>query len=397
MSEVADVLVIGLGAMGAAAAYQLAKRGVSVIGIDRFAPPHNRGSSHGATRITRQAIGEGAAYVPLALRSHEIWRELESETGEHLLLQCGFLTIDDTAGKAIMHGKPCFVQRTAEMAQQFGIAHEQLSPAEAMNRFPAFALRGSEDIYYEPGGGLVYAERCIAAQLARASELGARLRVNEPVLSLHSQGDHVSIRTGVGEYWASQVVVAAGGWTPGLVGQPLSRLQLLRQTLHWFEPTEAHLYSTERFPTFTWAHGLGAEDSFYGFPLVPDSVPGVKLATEQFSEIITSPEAMDRIVTEAENDSFYRTHAQGRLLSLSDRVESSSACFYTNAPDGDFVVDHLVDNERVTIVSACSGHGFKHSAALGAHVSAVLTGNEACIVDFALSRPALSPAQQEVL
>lgn len=394
MSDSADVIVVGLGAMGAAILYQLARRGVRAIGIDRFAPPHDRGSSHGETRLTRQAIGEGAVYVPLALRSHAIWRELEEATGETLLLECGYLAIDDTGGRAPMHGKPRFVARTVEMARRFGIAHEELTPAEAMRRFPAFALKGSEDVYFEPGGGLIYAERCIAAQLGQARTLGARIFLDEPVTAIdHSRGG-VRIETQRRSITGDRVVIAAGGWTPGLVGTPLARLAILRQTLHWFEPVDPAAFSASRFPTFTWAHGMSAEDCFYGFPIAPGGLPGVKLATEQFSHASPTPEAIDRHVSAAEDGAIYRRHVAGRLLGLRPTAIRNEPCFYVNAADGDFVVDSLPDAPRVTIVSACSGHGFKHSAGLGDHLAGVLTGAETPIADFALDRPALrSPAR----
>lgn len=386
---VADVIVVGLGAMGAAAAYQLARRGLDVIGIDRFAPPHDRGSSHGETRITRQAIGEGAAYVPLALRSQRIWRQLEEETGERLMLSCGFLAIDDTDGQALMHGKPDFVTRTAQMAERFGIEHELPTVDEARSRHPALRLRGSEQIYYEPGGGLVYAERCIAAQLLRARDLGARIHLNEPVGAIRPGPRGVEVETSAGRYAAGHVVLAAGGWTPGLVGRPLAAMRLLRQTLHWFEPERPEFYHPDRFPTFTWAHGLTEEDTFYGFPMAPDATPGVKLATEQFSRAIATPEALDRQVHTREDRAMYDTHAAHRLAGLLPRTVAARACFYTNAPDGEFVIGSSPESDRLTIVSACSGHGFKHSAGLGAHVAGLLAGEEGGVPEFALDRDAL--------
>ena len=396
MSESADVIVIGLGAMGAATLYQLARRGVRAIGIDRFAPPHDRGSSHGETRLTRQAIGEGEAYVPLALRSHAIWRELEEATGSTLLLECGYLAIDDTAGRAPMHGKPRFVERTAEMAHRFGIAHERLSPDEAMKRFPQFRLTGSEDVYFEPGGGLVYAERCIAAQLEQARQSGARLFLDEPVTAIVQEKTGVRIDTATRTLTGGQVVIAAGGWTPGLVGAPLAGLAILRQTLHWFDPIDAACFSADRFPTFTWAHGMTAEDCFYGFPIPPGSLTGVKLATEQFSHASATPEAIDRHVSHAEDMAMHDRHVAGRLVGLGALPSQNKACFYVNAPDGDFVVDRMEDNPLITIVSACSGHGFKHSAGLGDHLAGLLLGDAPPITDFAIGRSALRPRQAEL-
>jgi sarcosine oxidase len=391
MTETADVIVIGLGAMGAAALHQLARRGARVIGIDRFAPPHDSGSSHGETRITRQAIGEGEIYVPLVLRSHEIWRELEAETGEQLLLECGFVAIDSSGGQAVMHGKNGFAERTERAAERFGIAHEVLSPDELMHRFPGFTLRGDERVYYEPGGGLVYPERCIAAQLKRATALGARLQLNEAVQAIVPVSGGVRVTTSRGAYDAGHVVVAAGGWTPALIGSPLRRLQLLRQVLHWFVPDRPDHYEAGRFPTFIWAHGVAPEDSFYGFPIAPGATPGVKLATEQFSTEMGAPHDLDRTVTAAEVEAMHVDHADGRLVGLSRSALRSAACFYTNAPDGDFAIDHRPDSDRILVVSACSGHGFKHSAGIGEHVARVLDGEDSLRPAFALDRPALEP------
>lgn len=389
-NNTADVVVVGLGAMGAATLYQLARRGVRAVGIDRYHPPHDRGSSHGETRITRQAIGEGAAYVPLALEAQDIWRALEAETGARLLLECGFLAIDETGGRAIMHGKPGFFDRTLEMARRFDIAHEILTPTETMRRFPAFTLRGGEQVYYEPGGGLVYAERCIATQLSLARALGARTRLNETVRAIRPTRDGVVVETGAARLHADHVVLAAGGWTPGLVGTPLANVRLLRQTLHWFAPAEPALFAADRFPTFTWAHGLAPEDSFYGFPMIPDGTAGVKIAGEQFLTAIDAPEKLARTVTRDEDCATYARHAAGRVTGLTGGTVAARACLYTNAPDGEFIIDRAPDDPRMLVVSACSGHGFKHSAAVGRHVADILTGGGPHIPEFGLDRRALA-------
>ena len=174
MNERVDFLVIGLGAMGSAALFQLAKRGAKALGIDRGAPPHALGSSHGETRVTRQALGEGSEYVPLVLDSHRIWRELESETGESLFNACGVLLIAQGTGEAVHHGKPDFLARTIKTAREFHIPHEVLDGEQVAKRFPQFLnLAGNEQAYYEPGGGYVFPERCIKAQLKCAAQLGA--------------------------------------------------------------------------------------------------------------------------------------------------------------------------------------------------------------------------------
>ena len=384
--EHAEVIVVGLGAVGSATLYQLARRGVRAIGIDRFRPPHDQGSSHGETRITRLGVGEGEAYVPLAVRSHAIWRELEAETGLALLLACGFALIDSSRGSSVMHGKAGFAERTFAAARRFGIAHERLTATELESRFPAFILDGDEQIYFEPGGGLVYPERCIAAQLERARALGAVVRENEPVRHLRPQGSGVAVVTDNACLQADRVVVAAGGWTPALVRGPFARLRLLRQVLHWIQPKDPELFSPAAFPTFIWTHGPRVVDTFYGFPLVSTGTAGVKMATEQYAIAIDDPGALERRVHPAEFTALLEDHVHGRVGGLSDRAVGSEACFYTSAEDGDFVIGHASDSDRVLVASACSGHGFKHSAAMGEHLAKVSIGVEPLTTRFSAAR-----------
>ena len=163
-----DTIVVGLGAMGSATLLQLARRGQRVLGLDRHDPPHAWGSTHGDTRITRVGIGEGEDYVPLVQRSHQIWREIEAETGADLLTQCGALILAPGSSTAVVHGKANFVRRTIAAAERFGIPHEVLAPEDCTRRFPQFRLRGDEVVYHEPGGGYVRPERCVEAQLMLA-------------------------------------------------------------------------------------------------------------------------------------------------------------------------------------------------------------------------------------
>ncbi|QGN56496.1 N-methyl-L-tryptophan oxidase [Novosphingobium sp. Gsoil 351] len=377
--------------MGSAALYQLARAGVKAVGIDRFAPPHDRGSSHGETRITRCGVGEGEAYVPLAIRSHAIWRELEAETGTDLLLQCGFMAIDGAPG-AEFHGKPSFFECTRGGAERFGVAYEDLSIDEARRRFPQFHFRGDERLYYEPGGGLVYPERCIAVQLHVARALGAELCLNEQVLNIVPESAGVLVETDRQRVLADRVVLAAGGWTPALVGEALAPMRLLRQVLHWFALEEPAVYSADRFPTFIWAHGSGPQENFYGFPIAPGATGGLKVATEQYQCPLERPEAMDRNVVASESTAMFADHVAGRLRGARAETIKATACFYTQAPDSDFVIDCHPMSERIAVVSACSGHGFKHSAAVGELVAAWIGQGSAPPKDFALRRAGMGAA-----
>lgn len=370
--KTADVIVVGLGAVGAAAAYQLARRGVSVLGIDRYAPPHDQGSSHGETRVTREATGEGAQYVPFVQRSHAIWRELEAETGEVLFKLCGFLAIDGSAGAALRHGKSGFFDGTVTIAEQFGIPYGLPTHDDIRRCYPAFRMIGDERLFFEPGAGIVYPEKAISVQLRLAARHGARLLTNTPVQSIVQMGDGVAVQAGGDVYHASRALVCAGAWTPGLAGEP--QLRLLRQTLHWFETSSDRLPQPD-LPTFLWLDGPDAEDSFYGFPRL-DGKPVVKLATEQFTTASATPEAIKRAVPHGESEAMYRRYVAGRLLGVTSAVRRAAACIYTHAEGGRFLIDHSLHSDRIVIASACSGHGFKHSAAVGEHLAQVIRGDE---------------------
>jgi sarcosine oxidase len=386
MTEQADFVVVGLGAMGSAVLYQLAKRGAKAIGIDRFAPPHQMGSSHGETRITRQAVGEGGAYAPLVLNSHRIWRELEADTGEKLLNDCGVLVMGPGTGPTSHHGKPDFVKRSIEVAREFDIKHEVIDGAEVAHRFPQFlGVAGNEKAYFEPGGGYVLPERCINAQLTRARQLGARIRSRVEVRSI-SQHGNVRIETSDGTIEAGQVVVSAGSWTAPLLGAPFDRLLTVsRQVLHWYELEDLAAYGPNA-PVFIWMHGATDVDYFYGFPPLPGD-RRVKVATEQY-ETRTTADTVNREVERAESDAMYRKHVQGRLAGAKPRVAHAAACLYTVTPDRGFIIDRHPRQDRVFVISACSGHGFKHSAGIGNVVAERLTGgrNQVDLTPFSIAR-----------
>lgn len=382
MSNTADVIVIGLGAAGSAALYQLARAGISAIGIDRWKPPHAMGSSHGETRITRQAIGEGQVYVPLVLRSHEIWRELERETGQRLFEACGVLIIGAEGGAAMHHSRSGFVLNTIAAAQAHAIEHDILSIEETRARFPQFALSGDELVYFEPGGGFVYPERCIAAQLAMARKLGARMETGSQVTAITETPGGVTVQAGGATYHAGNVILAGGAWTPGLVGSNgLAPLTLRRQVLHWFAPERPQDFAVGTFPAFIWLHGNHPEDSFYGFP-IPDDLGHalVKVADENQSRAAADPDQLDRDVRPEEAAEMHRDHLVGRIPGLTLPQVRSAACLYTCAPDADFVIGPVDGMERITVVSACSGHGFKHSAAVGEHAVRLITEGPAAAI-----------------
>ncbi|MFJ2685010.1 N-methyl-L-tryptophan oxidase [Pseudomonas sp. NPDC087342] len=361
--ERCEVAVLGLGAMGAATAYQLAKSGVNVIGVDRYHPPHTQGSSHGDTRITRLSVGEGAAYLPIVRNSHRIWRELEALSGESLFEQCGVLVMTSSPDYDAQDATD-FTHRTLQLAHSNGIEHERLSAAQIRERFPQFSpVLDSAIGYFEPQGGYVRPERCIAVQLQLAEALGATLFKGETVTQITSDEQGVTVTTDQRTILADKVVISAGMWSRELLGQPFDRLlRVCRQKLFWFE-LEEHARFAPVSPTFILHHGPGDEDLHYGFPPLPGE-GSLKVATEQYSEA-SSPDTLDRTVSEAEAHEMFETQVRGKIAGVTSRVAKSSICAYTVTPDGDFIIDEHPHLKNTLVVSACSGHGFKHSAALG--------------------------------
>lgn len=375
-ATLADVAVVGLGAVGSAVAHHLAAGGARVIGIDRFHPPHGHGSSHGATRITRLAIGEGDEYVPIARRSHVLWRALEAETGETLMRTTGGLVIASAASDLLpYHGRTGFFRATVDAAERFGIDHERLSAAEIRHRFPAFLPADDERGYFEPEAGILLPERCVAAQLAAAAARGAALRYDTAVRAIEPEpggGGGVRIVAGDETIIAAEVVLAAGAWLPPMLPECLrGRFMVQRQVLHWFATDRPELWEPVRCPVFIWMHGQRGE-AFYGFPKA-DAQPGVKVATEQ-AEHATTAEGVAREVTAEETARTFATHAHGRLAGVRPESVHDATCLYTSTADGRFVIGRDPARPRLTIVSACSGHGFKHSAAVGEAVADGLLG-----------------------
>ncbi len=386
-----DVIVVGLGAMGSAASYQLTRLGATVLGIDQYTPPHQLGSTHGDTRITRLAVGEGLEYVPLVRRSHEIWRDIEEQTGDALLQQCGglLMAVPDGRGR---HGVSDFLGRTLAAANQYAVPHEALTASQLQTRFPQFELTGAEQGYYEPAAGFVRPEKCVEAQLRLAQRGGAELRFGERVTSYRDAGHGVTVTTPDGAYSAAKVIISAGPWVNELIPDLASRFTVYRQVLYWFALCDAAEYpSYADLPVFMWEFGAESDDFVYGFPMVDGPAGGVKVATESYGAA-TTPDAVTRDVSQQETAQMYERYVAGRLPGLSPRCVKARSCLYTVTADGRFVIDVHPIHPNVIVASPCSGHGFKHSAAIG-EVLAQLATTGVTGIDisaFGLHRPARS-------
>jgi sarcosine oxidase len=360
-----DTIVVGLGATGSAAVYQLAKRGNKVLGLDQFSPPHVNGSSHGESRIIRQAIGEGEEYVPLVLRSYELWREIEQETGRELLTITGGLTLESRNSEGVLHGRRDFLDQAIRCAEKFNVRHQILETADIRKRYPQFATT-DERAYFEYETGFLRPELCIETQLDLARKYGAAVQTDEFVVSIESDGSSaVTVKTSRGAYFAEKVVIAAGSWIARFLPPSYAQLfKVYRQVMYWFDIREdcGSTFAPPGFPIFIWIFGKGGEFGFYGFPSLDGTT--IKIAAEQFTAP-TDPDHVQRGVSREEEQAMYEDYVEGRLPSISDRCAAAASCFYTVSPDSNFVIDVHPDNDRIIIASPCSGHGFKHSAALG--------------------------------
>ena len=353
-----DVIVVGLGAMGSATAYQLARRGMRVLGLDRFTPPHAFGSSHGETRIIREAYFEHPVYVPMVQRAYELWRDLEKESGTTLLRETG----------GVMIGRPDseLVKGARHSAELHGLRHEMLTASEVRKRFPALHPENDMVAVWEPRAGVLFPEACISAHLAQAQRYGAELHYEEPMLRWKPEVEGFRMFTALGEYRGRQVVMTAGAWISSLF--PDLPLRIERQVLFWFDPAGAsEMFNSEHCPVHLWQ--FDGRRFFYGFPNLGN---GVKVAFHHGGEATT----VDAVRREIEPDEMEDIRsAMRRFLPAADgTLRASTVCMYTNTPDEHFLIDRHPGHPQMLIASACSGHGFKFAPVIGEILADLMEG-----------------------
>lgn len=364
-----DVIIAGLGAMGSAACYHLAKRGKKVLGIDQFHPPHTFGSSHGQTRIIREAYFEDPIYVPLVQHAYRLWDELERESGRQLFVQTGGLMIGAPDGVV--------VAGATRSAERHRLAHEVLSADEVRRRFPAFQPEEWMSAVWEPRAGILFPESCIDAHLEGAKRSGATIVAGERIHRWTAGNGRVQVSTGNGTHEAGQLIATAGAWMPKLFPELTLPLKVERQILMWFDPSDhPEWFDRERCPVYLWEYA--ANRFFYGFPNLGY---GVKVARHHEGES-ADPDGVRRDVASAEID--WMRGIVGRFLpSANGQFRSATVCLYTNMPDGHFLIDRHPERREVLIASPCSGHGFKFSSAIGS-VLADLVCDGTSAVDLSL-------------
>jgi sarcosine oxidase len=354
-----DVAVIGLGAIGSAALHHLAERGLRVVGIEQFTPGHDRGSSHGETRIIRLGYFEHPSYVPLVHAAIPLWRTLERDSGKALLEVTGVIEM----------GAPdsTLVAGTLQSAQTHGLRHEVLDAASVERRFPTFRLPPHFVGVFQPDGGILAAESAVAAQLALAIAADAEVRTNEAVRTIEPTTSGVRVVTDRETIAARHAVVAAGSWVKELLPNLPVPIRVTRQVVGWFEPADAPMFARERCPVFLIESGAGM---FYGFPAGPK--PGIKFAKHHHDDEVMDPSAGRRPMNDADENTL-RAALAVHVPTANGRLLDAQTCRYTMTPDGDFILDRLPGAPAIIVASPCSGHGFKFAPVIGEILADLVT------------------------
>jgi sarcosine oxidase len=372
MAERFDAIVIGLGGMGSAAAYHLARRGRRVLGLEQFDLLHERGSSHGLTRIIRLAYHEHPSYVPLLRRAYELWHELERAAGERLLITTGSVEGGPADGETF--------RGALHAAELHGIAHEVLDAAELRRRYPAYAgFDPATRAVYQPDGGFLLAERTIVAHVNGALAAGAELRYREGAGSWEATDDGVRVTTERATYEADRLVICAGPWARRLVPALGDLARPERQVLAWLQPLRPELFTPDRFPVFL----LDVEEgSYYGFPV--HDVPGFKLGWYHHFREPIDPDDPDRS-TRPDDEAALRRFVSRYFPDAAGPTLMLKACIFTNSPDEHFIIDRLPESPQVSIAAGFSGHGFKFCSVIG-EIMADLATDGATAHDIGLFR-----------
>jgi len=372
-----DVVICGLGAMGSSALEQLARRGARVIGIERFVPGHDRGSSHGASRIIRLGYFEHPSYVLLLRRAYAAWRDLEQRSGSELLHVTGILEM----------GSPnsTLVRGTLASAQAHSLPHELLAASDLMRRFPQFQLPADYVGVLQGDGGWLAVEGAFEAWISLAARAGAEMQTDVTVRALEQHGSVVRVRTDRGAVEADCTIVAAGAWTKSLIPGLAGKLRVTREVMAWFDAPERARSMLDRLPVFMLEsrHGM-----HYGIPPPhADISAGIKVAKHHHRNQTVDPDDYERAVSQ-EDEALIRAALADHAPALNGALLAAKTCLYTLTPDGDFLIDRLPGSPQIIVASACSGHGFKFAPVIGEILADLATVGETrhAIARFGLGR-----------
>jgi len=357
MSRHFDVIVVGLGTMGSATCYHLAKRGVKVLGLDRSDIPNSQGSHHGGSRVIRLSYYEHPNYVILLRRAYTLWEQLNDASGLKVIHLVGGLYLGHPQAD-VMIG----IKRASE---EMSIPHEEMTREDVRLRYPMFTVPESMVGVYEKQAGFVVPELAVAAHAGLAMNHHAVLHGHEPVSTWSSNARGITVTTPHGTYSAGHLVLAAGAWSHRVIGQLGINLVVTRQAMGWVWPRRRDLFAYGRFPIWN----IDATDPgkpfaglYYGFPMTLEH-PGLKVAFHRTADPC-DPDTVSREPTEVDTETFlpclrrFLPDGMGPLL-------AARICLYTNTPDGHFIVDRHPEYNNVSIACGFSGHGFKFAPVIG--------------------------------
>jgi len=366
-----DAIVIGVGGMGSATVYHLARRGWKVLGLEQYGIPHEMGSSHGYSRMIRYTLQEHPNYVPLVHRAYQLWRELEGASGDTLVVTTG----------SVRAGPPdsLFFKNAQESCDAHNIPYEILTAPEINKRFPGYQFPDEISSIFQSDGGFLLPEQCIVNHVRAAEESGAEIHSQETVVDWEPRSDEIMVRTDKGVYMARRLVVTAGAWAGKLVPAVREHAIPERQVLGWFEPENPGLFRPETFPVFGM---LTEEGRYYGFPTY--SVPGFKIGRSHHLLQKVDPDQMDREV-HAEDEAILRKAVSRYFPQAAGRLLERKTCIYTNTPDEHFMIGVLPGLPQVSVAAGFSGHGFKFASVIG-EIMADLAQNGETNHDISLFR-----------
>jgi sarcosine oxidase len=345
-----DVIVLGGGTMGTAAAWALGKRGLKTLLLEQFHHVHDQGSHGGETRVIRHAYAESPEYVPLVRRADQLWQELQASVGEQVLVRCGGLEL---AAPGFAHARAARASADAH-----GLSYEWLTPEEVVSRWPAFRVPEDWDALYSPDSGFLLTEGALRRMADAARALGATILEQTQAVGWGAELEHVWVDTPVDRYEADALIVTAGAWATKSIADLDLPVRILRKTLWWQEVVDPRQFEPERFPVFITDSPAG---EIYGFPVY--GAPALKIANHAGGEVVDL-ETVDRSTRPGENRDCLELAARV-LPGVTSRVMKSAVCLYAMTPDTDFIVDRHPLLPRVAIGGGFSGHGFKFAPAIG--------------------------------
>ena len=371
-----DVIVIGVGSMGSASMYHLAKAGLNVLGLEQFNIVHQNGSYHGETRIIRFSYDEGRQYVDLALHARTLWQDLEQESRSHIFYPIGGLYIAED-------GYSRFFDTPIQIAKDYGFDHEILDHQHINERFPAFNLKSGYKGFYEKDSGYLVPENAITAHVQMAQKHGADILDNTLVIDIKVQGDTIEVKTDKDIFSCAKLIVSAGAWMSTLLPTLKEKITLSRNVICWFQPKHPEKCNNRNMPIYTISDHLSQrKGAAYGFPI--HCIPGIKFALHD-ENAATTLETLDRTVTQKEIDDLY-THAK-HYFDLEDvGAVHSSVCLYSMTPDKHFILGAHPEHENIFLAGGFSGHGFKFSSVVGEIMKDLITTKQ-CQFDLSSFAP----------